>query len=807
MDSNKKDITVVVFDLNGNPTKSCKIKVNISPDNAPEALNNIIKKIEKSSAAKDTFNLESVEVGYLADKDGNEITEDDLEPLLSSNTLTVWVSLKLSKEEANRREAQNRAELQLKRSQEQPISRLFGDIGLWTDVKQQDFLKDFIFNCKLLDINNEPLVKQEIQTLKFGTKPPNNTTLIGLLEQQFYNSLSLEDLEKQSQFCKNLLMISYIACTGETTQSAVLMLISSSSTAFKKASVSAKNISNTAGRCAQSTLDIFASATATVAQGNKEEIDRAKRGAVTSLKQIATQADNIAKEAEENANSFLSLADKCREIGELVLNLRAQKKSGLDKVKGDDIRLTAELNTAVAQLRGTRKKLEKQKEELKELKEELKGQERKQENWQITALATQTISAIASTAVALSSPYSKVTSVIKDLGKLQAKGADIAEQEKAFNQQKEELKKLDKSILEKKNQADNLESNIDIDKVTEAIIIIDNLISDSKNDDKEKEKLKQDVQEVRKGLEQLKSGQLSEEQKASFPSKLDTVLNKAKSLFTKDETSSERAQKVKYLQEKQQLLKQLYVAKGNLAHILEQKKAMAAQIKEAGKEIADAARTYAQSLESKIEDQRKQVATIKTEKTKLEEKEEEQVGSLGKLMGEANQLAVQKVDLEVAVLILSVAITSLSRLGEIYVNFSLFWKRLQASAQTLAESSLSAALEKIELTELSREVALEWYYNIALWLALQNACSKYFSFAANLGEEIDKEFEKSQSTPEEEMKMVVDKLKKADKIPNLVAGAGEQLKNLLAKQEKLAKQAEADRNKALQMVNDVLMGS
>lgn len=156
---------------------------------------------------------------------------------------------------------------------------------------------------------------------------------------------------------------------------------------------------------------------------------------------------------------------------------------------------------------------------------------------------------------------------------------------------------------------------------------------------------------------------------------------------------------------------------------------------------------------------------------------------------------------------LSVAIKALSRLAEIYVNFSLFWKRIQASAQVLGESNLSAALEKIELTELSREVALEWYYNICLWLALQNACSEYFSFAANLGEEIDKVFANSQSTPDNDKKMAVEKLKKGNKIPNLVAGTGVQLEKLLAKQEELAKQAEADRLNALNTANNLLMGS
>ena len=807
MDSTKKDINVVVFELNGNPTKSFQIKVNISPGNAPEALNNIIKKIEKSGAAKNTFNLESVEVGYLADKDGSEITEDDLEPLLSSNTLTVWVSLKLSEEEVNRRKAQKTAESQVKIRQEEPISRLFGDIALWTDVKQQDFLNDFIFSCKLLDINNEPLEGQKTETLKFGKKPPNDNTLTALLKQQFYNSLSLKALKEQSGFCKDLLIISYLTCTGEGIQSEVLNLIQSSSGAFKRAALSAQNISNTAGGCAQLTLDIFISATAIMARGNKEEMDKAKNAAVVSLKQIGTKAGNIAKEAEENANTFLSLADQFKDVAKSAIKLRAEKTSGLDKAKAEDIQLTAELTTAIAQLQGTREKLKEQEEELKSLKEELKNEQDKQEKWQIIGLATQTLSAIASASVSLSSPYSKVTSVMKEISQLQAKGADIAEQEKAVNQQKEQLQNLDKSIAEKNTKAVSIESKVDIDKATEAITSIANLIPDSKSDDKEKQQITQDIRKVQEGLNKLKFGEVSVEQKASFTSKVDTVFSKVKSLFTTDDTSSERAKRLAYLQEKQEVLKELYVTKADLAGILKQKNEMAAQIKEAGKEIADAARTYAKSLESKIQAQRQEVATIRTEKKKLEDKEEEQVGSLGKSLGKVKQLAVQKVDLETAVLMLSVAIKALSRLAEIYVNFSLFWKRIQASAQTLAESNLSAALEKIELTELSREVALEWYYNICLWLALQNACSEYFSFAANLGEEIDKEFANIQSTPENENKMAVDKLKKDTKIPNLVAGAGVQLEKLLAKQEELAKQAEADRVNALNTANNLLMGS
>lgn len=357
MDSTNKDINVVVFDSEGDGTESFKIKVTISKNDPKEALNKIVDKIQKSNAAKSIFNLDSVNVQFLQTQDGTEIDEETLLELLSSDPLQVWVSLKRSEEEKKRDKAQKISELQLKIRQEQPISRSFGDIGLWTDVKQQDFLKDFTFNCKLLDINNEPLVDQKIETLKFGTKPINDTTLTALLKQQFYNSLSLTALQEQSEFCKDLLILSYVTCTGEGIQSEVLNLIHDSSTAFKKASNSAQNISNTAGSCAQSTLDVFASATATVAQGNKEDIDKFKKAAVVSLKQIATKADNIAKEAEANANTFLSLADKFKDAAKSAIKLRAEKTSGLAKAEADDIQLTAELNTAVAQLQGTRKKL------------------------------------------------------------------------------------------------------------------------------------------------------------------------------------------------------------------------------------------------------------------------------------------------------------------------------------------------------------------------------------------------------------------------------------------------------------------
>jgi hypothetical protein len=249
-----------------------------------------------------------------------------------------------------------------------------------------------------------------------------------------------------------------------------------------------------------------------------------------------------------------------------------------------------------------------------------------------------------------------------------------------------------------------------------------------------------------------------------------------------------------YLQDKKKILEDLYLKKPQLAALFNRKKEQAQIIQTAGKELATALKDQAKSMESVIDRQNKLVSEIRKEKEEVENAENQKKELIVELASKVKTLAAQKVDINIAIMMLSVTIISLSRLAELYQDMSLFWQGVETSARALQRSGLANALEKVELTSLSREVALEWYFNTCLWLAIQEACKNYHGFSTKLGEELDITLSSIQSTPQREKEQALTMLKKfeAEKIPNLSIGVGEELDALFKTQEKLKQEAEKE---------------
>lgn len=697
--------------------------------------------------------------------------------------MEVWICLS---------EAEIKRQEELERIKNSPVSRILGEFQLGSTSTETQFLKTQVFDCQILrkpDINDNEIA------IEFGKIPKEESVLKALLVQKTNNSLNLRSLMGQSEFCKNLLSISYSASAGQSIQSDVLSIFQDSSKVFKKTGVSASNISSTCGDCAQSTIEIFKTVTAPT-----DDPERTKKQAISDLNLLAKRAGDMAKEAEKNAEDFDELADRCAKVSQKAVEEKSKQKTELTNTQNLESDTLASLKSAQVTFNNIQKRYKEKKEEFEKAQERLNKLENRQFAFQITSLVTQSVSTIGSAAVSLASPYTKITAVSKEIHSIIGKES---EEKNEFDAQKKELEKITSKL-----KSSNKKLSKYIDKLGESLEEILGDIGDSNSLIPKIKDIQEKIDEVKGSFDSTES---SDSDNSEIQDLIASIQKESKTLFTELETKEavqeKKAQRLSYLKDKKKIMEDLYKTAEGRKALFESQQKKAEIIKKSGEALAAAFKEQANSMEGSIERQNQTVSELQKEKSKLEEDEQNKIEEITNLASKAKNLAAQQVDINVLILMLSITIISLSRLTEMYQNIALFWRGIESSANALSSSGLANELEKVELTSLSRDIALEWYFNTCLWLAIQEACSDYSRFSLKLAETLDDELSSIQSTSiEKEQKQAMNKLKEFDpkKVPNLTGGLEEELKILFAQQEQLKEQAENEKARMLKAADKLM---